>query len=390
MPDTSVKFFHSEMQGAPALSGSAGALIAVLDGCLVNGFGLKTLTSLVVADNVATMNFTGGHPFEVDTVALVAGATPSGLNGSWKISATTANSASFATSGISNQTATGTISAKLAAAGWTKTYSGTNKAAYKSNDPQSTGDFLRVDDAQADARSARVVGYETMSDIDTGAGAFPTSVQVAGGLHWNKSAESNSNAKKWLLFADSRTLYLAVETQVGYLGSYQTVGFGDAAPTKSNDAFCCFVSGTPTQDYNLQVSSHNIHYSNGTGVAQMYMARSYTGIGSAVQLLRTYPSLAGESAYQSGGANLAYPNPADGGLYISEMRLTEAATQALRGVGVGIYACPQNVPNGQFSAKDRVTGVTGLVGRTLYAVTGYKAASQYSAPFFFDVTGPWR
>ena len=39
---TSVKYFHSELPGAPVLSGTAGSRIAVLDACLVNGWGLLT------------------------------------------------------------------------------------------------------------------------------------------------------------------------------------------------------------------------------------------------------------------------------------------------------------------------------------------------------------
>jgi len=47
--DTTVKVFHSGMTGAPSLSGTAGALIAVLDALLINGFGANNLDSLVIA-----------------------------------------------------------------------------------------------------------------------------------------------------------------------------------------------------------------------------------------------------------------------------------------------------------------------------------------------------
>ena len=36
MAYTGVKYFHSELPGAPVLSGTAGSLQAVLDACLVN------------------------------------------------------------------------------------------------------------------------------------------------------------------------------------------------------------------------------------------------------------------------------------------------------------------------------------------------------------------
>jgi len=57
MPDTSVVYFDSTMTGAPALSGTAGTLIGLLDACLQDGFGGVTLDSLVVASNVATATY---------------------------------------------------------------------------------------------------------------------------------------------------------------------------------------------------------------------------------------------------------------------------------------------------------------------------------------------
>ena len=42
--DTSVKHFHSGRVGAPVLTGAEGSMIALLDACVVNGFGLKSVT----------------------------------------------------------------------------------------------------------------------------------------------------------------------------------------------------------------------------------------------------------------------------------------------------------------------------------------------------------
>ena len=74
--DTSVKYLHSGMTGAPVLSGAIGSMIAVLDACLVDGFALKSVNSLVVASNIATINVSTGITAEVGAVVLVAGATP--------------------------------------------------------------------------------------------------------------------------------------------------------------------------------------------------------------------------------------------------------------------------------------------------------------------------
>jgi hypothetical protein len=133
MADTSVKYFHGSMPGAPVLSGTAGALINVLDACLVNGFGVSAVASLVVAGEVATATISGGHSGEVGSVMTVAGATPSGLNGEKKVLSVGGGNTTltFDATGIADQTATGSITIKVSGAGWVKAFSGTNLAAYR-------------------------------------------------------------------------------------------------------------------------------------------------------------------------------------------------------------------------------------------------------------------
>ena len=95
------------------------------------------------------------------------------------------------------------------------------------------------------------------------------------------------------------------------------------------------------------------------------------------------------TSWQSGAItnSIPYPNPEDGGLYVSPHYLVEHAAISLRGVSPGFYMVPQLVANGQFAARDRVTGVTGLSGRTLIALT---CGLSPLGVCFFDLTGPWR
>ena len=137
-PSTSVKYFTSAMAGAPQLNTTAGCLIAMLDACLIDGFGLKTADSVVVASNIATLTVAAGVGFADHAVVLIAGATPAGLNGEKRILSKTTTTITFDATGISDQTASGTITAKLAPAGWQKQFSATNLAAYRSTDPAST------------------------------------------------------------------------------------------------------------------------------------------------------------------------------------------------------------------------------------------------------------
>lgn len=385
--DTSVKYFHSAMPGAPVLSGTAGAHLAVLDACLVTGFGLKSVDSLVVANNVATLNISTGHSFEVGTVALVAGATPDTLNGEQKITAITASTAAFATTGVADMTATGTITAKVASAGWSKIFSGVNKAAYKSADVTSTMNVLRVDDTATTAM--RASGYESMSDIDTGLGQYPTNAQVTGGLYWSKSDTANATARSWFVCVDSKTMYIGRNVSASI--PFMEIGmFGDPVFNRpTGDPYGCTILGpTANRSQGAAATDAQLCYAAAAGG---YSARSYTGLGSSIGVGRSFPSSVGStsgtySGNVSGGGTI--PNPIDGGIYMSPLLYTESTS--LRGSFPGVFCSPQLIIQGTYSTGDKIVGVNGLPGRTLRAACSSNGAWSVVFTCFFDTTGPWR
>jgi hypothetical protein len=392
MADTTVKYFHSGMANAPVLSGSAGALIAVLDACLVNGLNLQTLDSLVIAGGIATATRAAGITGpEVGSVQLITGATVTGgtINGEQKVLTVTATTYTFATT-LANQTATGTITSKQAPAGWAKTYTGTNLAAYKPTDVTATGCLLRVDDTGTTV--ARVVGYEAMSDVNTGTGPFPTAAQRSGGSYWSKSSTANSTARNWMVIADGRFVYFARNFHASNTTDYELSVFGDMVPTKSGDAFACVISGQASDVSGAAVAIQNNYWQSEVSGSYLetYSPRSYTGIGSAIQLRKSSPAILNSTtSWQSGAttSSITYPNPEDGGLYVSPHYLIEHSPVSFRGVSPGFWMVPQSVANGQFAARDSVTGVTGLSGRTLKALT---CGLSPLGVCFFDITGPWR
>lgn len=390
--DTTVKFLHSDMVGAPTLNGVAGAMIAVLDACLINGFGSGNVDSVVISGGVATVTRAAGHPMVAGAVSLIAGATVSGgsINGEQKVLATPAPTGTtycFDATGLANQTATGTITHKLAPAGWTKALTSTNVAAYKSSDPSSTNCLLRVDDTGT--TSARVVGYESMSDINNGLGQFPTSSQISGGGFWPKSATADSTVRGWTFFGDGRLFYLCVQYTVGSALSSLTAVFGDPVATKSPDPYCCVLSCAEVSPVGTNAGSRSASeydfgdQANASGT--VFMPRSYTGLGAAVAMRKSFPLVVGASGARSGNvtSGLPFPNFADGGLYVEGHYLIENGSLVLRARSPGFYASLQVIGGSVFGHRDTVTGVTGLPGKTLRAM-------NTSGVFFIDATGPWR
>lgn len=401
--DTSVKYFASTMAGAPVLSGTAGSLIALLDACLKDGFDTKTLTSLVALGGVMTATFTGTHSSQTDAVVLVAGVTGgptgfAGANGEQKITARPSATTATWTTTLPDGTYTGTITMKMAPAGWLKPFTGTNLAAYQSNDPASTKCWLRVDDTAAAA--ARVVGYETMSDINTGTGPFPTPAQISGGGYWAKSMNANTTAVNWVLVADGRLFYLCVlpgwsttvNNQAGVVRH-----FGDLAPLRlSGDAYSASLNYSITST----VSAMGDGCVNTNNIFQTAMPRAYTGLGTSVLgapfhwgTPSTLTSYSGVSS-----TNGLFPNPVDGAMYLIKKIWVQTGTTNPRVEYPGVFHIPQfgawaaGIRNG-----DKVPGAGVAAGRNLIAMhgnvgTAFSTASDANntAVGLVDITGPWR
>lgn len=400
-----VKFYHSAMSGAPVLSGSAGALIAVLDACLVNGFGALTVSSLTVAGGVATLTFTTPHGYELDQVLLVGGSTvtggvPGALNGQKDIaSIPTTSSVTFAAAGVADQTATGAVTAIAAGAGWTKPFSGTNKAAYLSGNPAAKQCYLRVDESGVEARTARVVGYETMTDIDTGTGPFPTNTQVSGGYFWDKSNTASTASREWFLIADDRIFYfMPVSTTNTPTNGGPFYVFGDIAEWNSTDAYSVVISGSPTFDggsNNTPVYSMGYTQSNpDSDSVYMHAPRSYTQLGTAVRQIQHAPLSFGVgsfSGYSSHTSKTPYPNPADNGLIVCPMFVAMGAALAgYRGQMPGLYFSPQYLGGVLTERRTRFDAVAQLAGRNLLAVKSGRQDQGINGVTLFDVDGPWR
>lgn len=388
---TTVKHFHSAMSGAPTLNGVAGSLIAILDACLVDGFGLKTADSVTVSGGIATATFSTGHSFEPDVIALVSGATPAGLNGETRVLTTATNVITFDATGIADGAATGTITFKVAPAGWDKSFSGTNIAVYRSNDASGTRIFLRVDDTGD--RNARVTAYEAMSDLNSGSGKFPIEADCPGGGWWPKASTADGTSRAWTIAADSRLFLLHMHTSLSNPGVSGCVwGFGDFTSYKSVDPFACALwandadtsaTGSPTP--------WALEQCNFVGSVGPFVARSFTALGSgfvARHLAESYFTNSGTSGGALSTNVPQYPNGPNNGLVLTRKLIIEDSL-ALRGVMPGLLVTPQRCHT-SFVWRDKLDGQGSFAGRKLMAVKcGGANSTSSQGVVFIDITGPW-
>lgn len=382
--------FDSAMTGAPVLSGTAGALRAVLKACLVDGFGAGAVATLTVASGIATATFPAAHPYRIGTVSQFGGATPSGLNGQKRILTTTTNSVTFDATGIADGTATGTITHKVAAAGWQELFAGTltNVLCVKPTVPEASGCVLRIDDTGTS--NARVRAYSGMTDASTGADTTPLDTQLAGGLFWPKS---NGGNKPWFVIADERCFHFGVAS--GSSGTSFTLFFaGDINSYRSGDPYRYLLTGNHSDLVNTSSPPDGcMGRSSRTAAIGAFMVRSYTGVGQSIAVQRvgahhngvTAPVYSGQSGYSFGG----YPNAANNGLLTCLVEVIEPSG-AIRGVAPGLLHALQPVASSaSFAHGALIDGTDDMAGRRLMAINTAPPSGSAGGMAFVDITGPW-
>ncbi len=234
--DTSVKFGHNAIPDSPVLAGVAGEMIELLDAVLVNGYCIRTADSVVVASGVATVNLSAGNPYPKHAVVAISGTSVAALNDEWRIRAVSASAFEFDCPGVPDGTPTGSVSVRMAPAGWEKTHAATNLAAYRSVDPASTGVYLWVDDS--DPKNAKVRGYENMTGIESGANPFPTLAQSALNAYlWGKSSTTDTTPRKWAFCGDDRLFHLGSAFYASSDYACAQYRFGDIDCVRATDAW---------------------------------------------------------------------------------------------------------------------------------------------------------
>lgn len=385
-------WYHSDETGAPALNNTAGSLIALLDALLITGFNTKAVTSVSVSAGVATAVISG-HGYEVGKTLLIAGATPTGLNGNQVITAVVdANTVRWAAAGVPDGAATGTITAKRAPLGWVKAFAGTNKAIYQRTDPQATSMLWRVDDTAAGvafATYARALMVETAVDVDTYTAAAPQSSHLSGGVYISKG-ENTAASKRWLAVGDGRTLhFFSDDTQFPFAshGGLHGAGFGDLNSWRSaGDAYGCLIWGG--------VGTNGLNYthlsSNAAALAGgIYVARGTNHIGGSTAAV--FQGRTGNGRYVGvlGDAEFpAYPSSIDGGMGVETVVLVReystATSHQIRGTMRGM-AHPLNAVGTSLHRQV----ISNFVGTTdQYLVVGCVSQGQPGS-LLFNITSEW-
>lgn len=387
-----VKFFQSSQTGAPQLCGQPGALVAVLNGCLVNGYNLRTLTGITRVGSVATATADAGHGFREGDTVWIAGATEAAYNGEQRIRDVTTNAFVFDVAGepATPAGAAGAITAKLAPLGWESPFAAPHKAVYRSRDVAGTRLYLRIDETPQTGDSYYGRGYctalaqvwERLTDIDTGSGSAETI--------WRKAQNDSASPRPWLLVGDSRRFWLAVAWSESYPNRYVPYLFGDLVSFRAGDAYGCAVGGYYDYPYNYSDPARNealdLIYTVGSSVGDtgIWLARSHSQLGARVAA-QWVGAVGSSSAASPGVSDLPFPNPADNSIYVMPLMVQEQTGPTLRGRLPGLL-CPLHAIPAPEPRRYPGFVLDGTL-RELLVLT--VCASYGNARIALDLTGPW-
>lgn len=377
----SVSVYSHHMTNAPSVNGAIGGLIPLLDAVLVNGISMPSVSSITRSGNTATLVFSNNHGLKYSTRLTVSGCAETDYNGTFVVTVVDPTTVTYTVANTPATPATGTPSAIITSAGWSKPFSGTNLAAYR---PASgTRHYLRVDDTTT--TYAKLNGYEDMTAISSGTNLFPTAVQVSA-LYMFKSSTTDTTARPWLVIASDKWVYVWVGRALTVAGDYASSTtwnpvffFGDYESLMLGDAFNSALIGSAastTAGANLGSCSP----SSTTANSAHYLSRSYTGAVGAVNFPKH--SWTGSSSVGTMGADSsrAYPDPISGGICLAKVYVSESATP--RGVMPALYNPSANLPG---NPGDTFTGRGALTGKT-FLLMDVGAGGTTRSRVAFDIT----
>lgn len=428
--NTSVKWIHSGMQGAPVIDNNWGALTAMLRACCVTGFNVRPVQGITCEGTVATIQC-AGHGFMEHQVVRIEGAVPAAYNGDHRVVAVTgANTLTIelAEQQAPAQAAPGqTLQIRAAPLGFESLFDdGGQKLVLRSTDPQSTRNVLRVDDScpvgytTTWAKFGRVTMAQNMSDLDTFIGARapfdpsdPTKNEVpngsgssmrsgwfkwyyalrASGQNGEISAPQNGN-RKWWIVGDARGFYIGVCPVEGGFAHAPVWHFGDIDSLQTPDAFAAALCANETQIANSAANlNSNGNLASGQTSGGRELLRDYTGEGLSVSFMQRSLDMRQGVGGNFGLSGLAdsgvpYPNGPGNGLLVHPVWVQQGNGH-VRGKMRGFYYVLHKQSLGHLAVVD----VAGLPGRKVALLDvmarGIAANTNEMGSVAVDITGPW-
>jgi hypothetical protein len=231
--------------------------------------------------------------------------------------------------------------------GWTKAFSGADLAAYQM--PSGSTRYLRIDDSATTL--ARIKGFDTMSDVNTGTNPFPSVAQIAAGAFANKTdGATAATARQWIVIGSSTYFYfwnqLTLPTNTSQSGT--AFFFGDIVSLGGglgNTAIIANQVSLTSGGSNITAANDTVN--NATVSSGHWMSQPYAG-GTSQTVSKHYAYLIASAGISGGDSTFVGPSTPDritGGITFTPFWLVQPTpTRILRGYLPGSLAALNFTP----------------------------------------------
>ena len=399
-----VKWYHSMMRGIPLLSNQAGTLVAMLDACLINGFGQVSSNSMSVTDGVLTVNLLNSETFLLHSVVAIAGDDQ--LKGEYRVIESHSTYIKVLLN-IPNQVFTNTIYVKYAPLGWSKITptAPANTALYIPKESFS-GFNLYVNDNFTKAAHVRLCrGASNTANMANETSLIDyVPISVSNYPFWAKGY--NATPKPSFLIGDVSSFYFLQcgnnrENNYEYIATGKLAFCGDIVRYNNEDHLAAVINVEYFGDFNSFTSHSNVDtftrlsshlYSKDNSASLVYKTflgdhRGIKGNDFAGRAVEGY--YVNDSTVYSGSTGFNVEQSLTGGVELNKMLAINEKT--VRGEYPGVFFLSQMLSN-----IDDLTiepGSGDLAGKLIM----FKRSSTPTTWFegqpvacAFDITGPWR
>ena len=282
-----------------------------------------------------------------------------------------------------------------AAAGWSKAFTGTNKAAYRNGAGALARKYLRVSDAGAGVgttKEALIRGFGAMTDVDTGTEPFPTAAQTTlaeSSLVVRKSTTTDGTNRPWLIGADDRTMILFIQ-HGDYADQWDGTYFGEFYSYRPGDSNACAIIGRHLEATTPRGTAHFGRIINAPsgitnadwptlsteGCLGHFLSENQLGVASSMAFFTAsgggfhYGVTAGSTnPYGANreddiGGPFPAPNPVDGALYVTPIAIVTytGSSYAVHGRLRGLVGFAHNAA--AFADGDVIEGAGELAAKS--------------------------
>lgn len=278
----------------------------------------------------------------------------------------------------------------LAGAGWAREFTATNKAVFRA----AAGNRMRLRVDDTSTTEARAIGYEVMTDADTGTGPFPTNGQVSGGMYIRKSNTADGTARPWMVLADEKRFYFinnsaGSDFTVAFAGAEMGghFFFGEINSYKAGDLYNTLIMGSEATGTNSnRFAVVIVPASNWSGTTAHYMARPFYQSAGSMQVSKMQPMQFSVGSV-IGNVGGPYPDPVSGALLLSPIYIVEngpANVILTRGVLPGMWAPVHALPAAH---ADVVSGSGETAGKSFQLINISSSGTVGRAAF--EISDTW-